>query len=202
MFAYSMMSLINKPAPVTKNTLTAIDRIFVNSFTTTNLKTGIIKSDVLDYFLILFVGRLQYSYKRNIPYLGATFLKFLLKNSNTNCTVSWDSITCSSDKNKAYDNFIEIFSSHYGECFPKKKIKLKPQKNNNPWITKETKKIVQKKTEIVRKILKKQKWKNEKLYRSYKSLFESVKCKPKMIYCSRKTLEFKTTQRRHERTNR
>ena len=65
MFGYSMMSLINKPTPVTKNTLTAIDCIFVNSFTTTNLKTGIIKSDILDYFLILFVGRLQYSYKRN-----------------------------------------------------------------------------------------------------------------------------------------
>ena len=65
MFGCSMMPLINKPTPVTKNTLTAIDRIFVSSVTTTNLKTGIIKSDILDYFLILFVDRLQYSYKRD-----------------------------------------------------------------------------------------------------------------------------------------
>ena len=72
-------------------------------------------------------------------------------------TVSWDSITNSSDTNKAYDNFIEIFSSLYDECFPKKKIKLKPQKYNNPWITKRIKKLSKKKTEIVRKNLKKQK---------------------------------------------
>ena len=59
-------------------------------------------------------------------------------------TVSWDSITNSSDTNKAYDNFIEIFSSLYNECFPKKKIRLK---------SKNSKRIVRKKTEIVRKIL-------------------------------------------------
>ena len=50
-------------------------------------------------------------------------------------TVSRDSITNSSDTNKAYDNFIEIFGPLYDECFPEKKIKLKPQKYNNPWIT-------------------------------------------------------------------
>ena len=42
-------------------------------------------------------------------------------------TVSWDSITNSSDINKVYDNFIENFSSLHDESFSKKKIKLKPQ---------------------------------------------------------------------------
>ena len=51
-------------------------------------------------------------------------------------TVSCGSITNFSDTNKAYENFSEIFSSLYNECFPKKKIKLKIQKYNNPWITK------------------------------------------------------------------
>ena len=72
-------------------------------------------------------------------------------------TVSWDSITNSSDTNKAYDNFIEILSSLYDECFPKKKIKLKPQKYSNPWITKEIEKLSKRKEKMYKKILKKQK---------------------------------------------
>ena len=40
-------------------------------------------------------------------------------------TVSWGSITNSSDTNNAYDNFIEIFSSLY-------------DKHNNSWIKRES----------------------------------------------------------------
>ena len=75
--------------------------------------------------------------------------------------------------NKAYDIFIEIFSSLYDECFPKKKIKLKPQKYNIPWITKGIKKSSKRKQKLYEKFLKNRNGKNEKLYKSYKSLFES-----------------------------
>ena len=54
-------------------------------------------------------------------------------------TVSWGSITNSSYTNKEYGSFIEIFRLLYDECFPKQKIKLKSQKYNNPWVTKEIK---------------------------------------------------------------
>ena len=56
MFGHSMMPVINKPTRVTKNTVTAIDHNFINSFTTTNFKTGIIKLDILDHFPISFVA--------------------------------------------------------------------------------------------------------------------------------------------------
>ena len=90
-------------------------------------------------------------------------------------TVIWDSIKNSSDTNKAYNNFFKIFSSLYDECFPKKKIKLKPQKYNNPWITKGIKKSSKRKEKLCEKFLKNRNEKNEKLYKSYKSLFVSVK---------------------------
>ena len=54
MFGHSMMSVINKPTRVTKNTATAIYHIFIDSVTTTKFKTGIIKSDSA------ICGRLQY----------------------------------------------------------------------------------------------------------------------------------------------
>ena len=139
MFGHSMMPVINKLTRVTKNTATAIDHIFINSVTTTKFKTGIIKSDFSDRFPIFFVAdcnihiketKERFLFRRDLSDISGEKFKYKLR------TVSWDIITNSSDTNKAYDNFIEIFSSLYDECSPKKKIKLKPQKYNNPWTTK------------------------------------------------------------------
>ena len=111
-------------------------------------------------------------------------------------TVNWDSITNSSDTNNAYDDFIEIFSSLYDECFPKKKINLKPQKYNNPWTTKGMKRSSKRKWKLYKKFLKNRNEKNEKLYESYKSLFESVKHMSKKTYYSNKILEFKNNPKK------
>ena len=82
------------------------------------------------------------------------------------------------------------------ECFPKKKIKLKPQKYNNPWITKGIKKSSKRKQKLYEKFLKNRNEKNEKLYKSYKSLFESVKRKSRRIYYSTKILEFRNNAKK------
>ena len=84
-----MMPVIIKPTRVTKNTATAIDHIFINSITTTKFKTGIIKSDILDHFPIFFVANYNIHIKetKNVSYLGANFLIFPWKYSNTNCTL-------------------------------------------------------------------------------------------------------------------
>ena len=166
MFGYSMMPVINKPTRVTKNTATAIYHIFINSVTASKFKTGIIKSDILDDFPIFFVVdynihikeiKERFIFRRYLSDISAEKFKYKL------WTVSWDSITNSSDTNKAYDNFIKIFSSLYDKCFPKNKIKLKPQKYNNPWITKGVKKSSKRKQKLYENFLKN---KNEKM-RSY-----------------------------------
>ena len=142
------MAVINKPRSVTKKTATAIDNIFINSVTTTKFKTGIIKSDISDHFQIFFVAdynihiketKEPFIFRRGLSDISVEKLKYKLR------TFSWDSITNSSNTNKAYDNFIEIFSTLYDKCFPKEKIKLKPQKYNNPWINKGIKKLSKRK---------------------------------------------------------
>ena len=199
MIGHSMMPVINKPTRVTKNTATAIDHIFINSVTTTKFKTGIVKSDISDHFPIFFVAgydihiketKERFIFRRYLSDISVEKFKCKL------CNVSWDSITNSSDTNKAYENFIEIFSSLYDRCFPKKKIKLKPQKYNNPWITKGIKKSSKRKQKLYEKFLKNRNEKNEKLYKSYKSLPESVKRKSKRIYYSSKILEFKNNAKK------
>ena len=157
MFGHSMVPVINKPTRVTKNTATAIDHIFINSVTTVKIKTGIIKSDISDHFPIFFVAdynihiketKERFKFRRDLSHISVEKFKYKLR------TVSWDSITNSADANNAYDNFIEIFSSFYDECFPKKKINLKPQKYNNPWITKGIKKLSKRKQKLYEKFLK------------------------------------------------
>ena len=102
------------------------------------------------------------------------------------CNFNFDSFTISSDTNNACNNFIEIFSSLYDKCFPKKKIKSKSQNYNNPWISTAIVKSSIRKRKLYKKCLKHSTEKNEKLYQSYKSLFETVKCKSKRIYYSSK----------------
>ena len=73
-----------------------------------------------DYKIHITETKEHFIFRRNLCDITAGKFKFKLH------TVSWNNITNSSDTNKAYDNFIEIFSSLYEEDFPKKKIKLKP----------------------------------------------------------------------------
>ena len=113
MFGHSMMPVINKSTRVTKNTATAIDHIFINSNsypdTTTKFRTGIIKSDISDHFPIFFVAdynihiketKERFIFRRDLSDISVEKFKYKLR------TVSWDSMTNSSDTNKAYDNFI------------------------------------------------------------------------------------------------
>ena len=113
MFCHSMMSVINKPTHVTMNAATAIDHILINSVTTTKFNTEIIKSDISDDCPIFFVAdynirikerKERFIFRRDISDISVEKFKYKLR------TISWYSITNSSDTNKAYDNFIEIFS--------------------------------------------------------------------------------------------
>ena len=46
MFIHGIISLINKPTRFNKDITTAIDNIFTNKYFNTNLKTGVIKTEV------------------------------------------------------------------------------------------------------------------------------------------------------------
>ena len=80
--------------------------------------------------------------------------------------------------------------------FALKKIKLKPQKYHNPWITKEIIKLCKRKYKLYKKFLKNKNEENEKLYESYKSHFESVKHKSKRIYYLSEILEFQNSAKK------
>ena len=72
---------------------------------------------------------------------------------------------------------------------PKKRIRVKPKKLMNPWVTKRIAKSSKKKQKLYEKILKKRNPENEKINQSYKVLCESITRKSKKLYYSEKLLK-------------
>ena len=93
--------------------------------------------------------------------------------------VTWDDIKIFDSVNNSYDRFLQIFLSLYNECFPKIKIKLKPQKHFRPWITLGIKKSSKRKQRLYEKFLKTRTAKSEAEYKTYTNMFETIRRKSK-----------------------
>ena len=123
MFGHNMVPIINRPTYVTNKPATVVDHILVNTVTTAKFARGTVKYS--RSFSNIRFCRLQYSYKEAKEHY--TFRRdpsntSVQKFSDELLTVSWNSITQSSDTNNAYDNFIDVFISLYGKCFPKEPL--------------------------------------------------------------------------------
>ena len=159
MFRFGMIPTINKPTRVTRCTATAIDHVFTNTIMDNiEIKTAIVKTDISDHFPAIFATKNkigaeiteQYIFKRNISDQSIGKFKQKLRN------IDWNNIKILRNVNDAYSKFLEIFLSLYNECFPKIKVKLKPQRQFNPWATKDIRKSSKKKQKLYEKILKKE----------------------------------------------
>ena len=192
--------IINKPTRVRRYTATAIDHIFTNSIINTEIKSAIIEADISDHFPILFVAKVkadvkieteQYILKRNIS--DQSTKKFKQKLGD----VTWDDIKIFDSVNYSYNRFLQIFLSLCNECFPKIKIKLKPQKHFRPWITLGIRKSSKRKQRLYEIFLKTITAKIEAEYKTYKNMFETAKRKSKRNYYSQKILEYKNNAKKH-----
>ena len=138
MFKFGMISLINKPTSVTKHSISAIDHIFMNTFYNTNLKTGIIKSDLSDHFPIYLAdNKIDISsYPQN-----KIFFKRIINDNRINAfktelqKLDWKLVMESQDPNESYNIFLCLFSKLYDEIFPTTEVKIKTKSLLSPWMT-------------------------------------------------------------------
>ena len=137
--------------------VSAIERFHCTIMDNIEIKTAIVKTDISDHFPIIFATKNkidaeiteQYIFKRNISDQSIDKFKQKLRN------IDWNNIKILRNVNDAYSKFLEIFLSLYNECFPKIKVKLKPQRQLNPWITKGIRKYSKKMQNLYEKFLKK-----------------------------------------------
>ena len=154
-----MLLMINKPTRLTRHTATAIDHVFTNTIKD-NMEIKI------DHFPIIFATKSkidaeipeQCIFKHNISDQSINKFKQKL------CNIDWNNINILQNVNDAYSKFLELFLSLYIECFPKIEVKLKPQRQFNPWITKGIRKSSKKKQKLYEKHLKKRTKQSETEY--------------------------------------
>ena len=155
-----MIPTINKITRVTKKTATAIDHIITNSFVENTFRTAIIMWDVSDHLPIYIVfpstnlftkNGVIYQYKRTIKDKKT---EALLQNLYQ---YDWYTIKTHQDTNEAYKNSYQHFAQF--TFFSMKKLKIKTEDLEGPWITKEIKKSSKKEQRLHSKLFKKR---NEK----------------------------------------
>ena len=88
-------------------------------------------------------------------------------------------------------NTFSISIDIYDKSFPKSDVKLKFKSDQSPWITKGIAKSPKKKQRLHEKLLKNRTPKNEKTYKTYKNLFETIKRRSKKTFYSEKLQKFK-----------
>ena len=103
---------------------------------------------------------------------------------------SWDAVKGLDNPNKSHVAFIETIMQIYDDCFPKTKFKIKSNNKANPWITKGIAKSSKRKQKLYEKFLKNRSIQNEKIYKDYRKLFETITMKSKRKYYSEKLLQF------------
>ena len=93
MFRFGLIPTINKPTCVTRHIATPIDHVFTNTIKDNiEIKTAILKTDISDYFPIIFATKNkidaeipgQYIFKRNISDQSIDRFKQKLRNINWN----------------------------------------------------------------------------------------------------------------------
>ena len=173
---------------------TAIDHIITNSFLKNDIKTGIIKTDTSDHFPIFIVSSKpdidvystdNFIFKRYIN--DETMNNFKNKLNEIN----WENIKTIECPESAYNLFLQQFSAAYENAFPKVKIKIKIKNLLSPWISKGILKSSKKKQKLYDKYLKNRTYKNEKNYKTYKNMFETVKFKSKKNYYNNLITKYK-----------
>ena len=144
---------------MTNKTISAIDHIITNSIYNNDFKTGIIKTNISDHFPINEGSK-------------ATFKRRLRK-------TSWDAVRGLDNPNKTYVKFAETITQIYDACFPKTKFKIKSNNRANPWIARCIAKSSKRKQKLHEKFLKNRSIQNEKIYKDYRKLFETITMKSK-----------------------
>ncbi|XP_071943453.1 uncharacterized protein [Antedon mediterranea] len=180
----SFTFLINKPTRITENSASIIDNILYNSHLTNNINNGIIYSDISDHLPIFCINTSEthhyhnnvYCYKRENKQYNIDHFKHELANQQ------WQDVLESNDANKAYQHFSTTLQSLVNICFPIKKIKLKANKLQSPWITESIAKSIVTRNKLYSKYKRRPTNINKSKYTNYRNVLTNIIRKRKKEY--------------------
>ena len=112
MFQHNLIPIINKPTRITKRNATAIDHVITNSYLSSNIETGIIKTDVSHHFPIFLISNepdvslYPTTTKIQKRYISDQSIREF---NNELIKTNWDHVVQTKCPNEAYESFLETF---------------------------------------------------------------------------------------------
>ena len=162
-FLYPM---IHCPTRITDRSCTLIDNIFTNNLDES--WSGTILSDISDHLPVFLINKKQCINNENNSYFKRdmnddNINKFMQLIFNSDWSVF------SEDPNYSYECFIRQYTRIFNQCFPLKEY-VKSKKYNNPWYTKELRKLCKKKCKLCKKYLRKRTDYRKEKYNKYRNM--------------------------------
>ena len=197
-FEKGAIPIINRPNRISELSASLIDNLLTTDIFNNSLKKGMIKSDVSDHFPIFFSIRLT---KEKLQ-KGVIKIKERVS-SKHNITafkeqlslLHWRHIDFNGTMNEIYDTFLKTLTDIFDANFPICEYIFKDQDIKSPWVSKGLKKSSKTKQRLYIKLLKTKTLEDESKYKNYKSLFEKLRKKAKILYYSKLLHKHKTNSK-------
>ena len=125
-----MITTINKPTRVTRQTASVIDHIITDSIMHAWFKSGTIKTDISDRFPTFFCYKhIAENEDAKTEFISKRFSDQSIGMFEIRLRdINWSKVRQCRNAMKAYINFFNITDSLYDECFPVAKMRVKQKK--------------------------------------------------------------------------
>ena len=176
--------MIDRPSRITEYSATLIDNIFSNNLYE-RISNGLLINDISDHLPVFSitkeiqkaVHKPRYMFKRNTAPDAIGLFCHDLDQQN------WETVLQTDEVNQAYNSFIDIVETLFNKNCPVKRIIIKNNKYDKPWITPGLKNACKKKNTLYRRFLKCRSKEAEGRYKSYKNKLTGI-----LRYCVKKTI--------------
>ena len=196
MLSLSYVPFIRKPTRIADSTSTLIDNIFVNkSFS--DIKSGIIISDITDHFLIY--ALLPNFMSKSSQLIRNTGIRVMSEQNLSKLrerlkSTDWSPIYNQPNLDACFDNFLDMLTTIYNSTIPLQKPSRTNYKKTprQPWITKSLLKSINRKNKLFYKYRKEPNTSNKSRYTRYRNVLTSILRLAKENYYSMQFNKYKS----------
>ena len=162
-----MVPLIHYPTRVTESSASLLDNIFTND--SCQMQSGVILTDISDHFPVYCVCESEISSSTNEQNkkkrdINENNIRIFLQSLES---TEWK--LESDNPNNNYNNFIELFLDKYNNSFPLISTYHKRRIKDNPWCTKDIRKLIKKKCKMYKLYIKNPTSYRKNLYKKYRN---------------------------------
>lgn len=191
-FSHFQYPTITRPTRFSPTSSSLIDNIFINNVSN-NYHAGLLISDISDHLPVFYISDNRLIEPCKKKFLFKTYRDTNEYNvqhfSQSLAEFDWQDLNLNNNANVTYDNFLNIFTSLYNDCFPIVTKKIKINNYHKPWITPGILISIRKKNNLYKKWLIKRSNESLAKYKGYKNRLTYIIRNAEKLYYENRFLE-------------